>query len=378
MVGTLRRKEVKKMQMQVQKLREVLKILEPVIPRKTALPVLHNILLGEGKATATDLEVKISVGLPEAKEECLVPFKSVFQMLKYVPGNEIITIKANKMLNISWESGNSSYALVDPKDYPAMPKVKPKAKGVLDGDILITAMSSMVNYCATDETRPVLSGVAIFPGDILDIAAGDGFRMAYQTVPLSFPLEQPLVIPSRAVEILKHAWDRTPPDVPLGDSLVKLVTNKRKLEMKLGEELLEVCFGRVTIIIKLISGNPPNFKQLIPQDIPLKIQLFPSDMERAVQRLRVAAKDSEGIVRLNWTKDTMTVSARSDEMGNIEATFPVQAEDAGQTAINIRYLLDYLKGKEGLVTMGITSDKSPIVFRHRSSPLVIIMPMLVK
>jgi DNA polymerase-3 subunit beta len=366
------------MKMQVQKLREVLKILEPVVPRKTALPVLHNILLGEGKATATDLEVKISVVLPEAKEECLIPFKSVFQMLKYVPGNEIITIKANKMLNISWESGNSSYALVDPKDYPAMAKVKPKAKGVLDGDILITAMSSMVNYCATDETRPVLSGVAILPGDILDIAAGDGFRMAYQTVPLSFPLEQPLVIPSRAAVILKHAWDRTPPDVPPGDSLVKLVTNKRKLEMKLGDELLEVCFGRVTIIIKLISGNPPNFKQLIPQDIPLKIQLFPSDMERAVQRLRVAAKDSEGIIRLNWTKDTMTVSAKSDEMGNIEATFPVQAEDAGQTAINIRYLLDYLKGKEGLVTMGITSDKSPIVFRHRSSPLVIIMPMLVK
>ncbi|GAH93519.1 unnamed protein product, partial [marine sediment metagenome] len=76
--------------------------------------------------------------------------------------------------------------------------------------------------------------------------------------------------------------------------------------------------------------------------------------------------------------DTMTVSASSEEVGRVEGTLPVQADNPDRVAINIKYLLEYLKGKEGLITMGLTGKTSPVVLRYRSSPLVMVMPMNVQ
>ena len=372
------------MQVKVQKLREVLQLLEPVIPRKTALPILHNVLLKDGQAIAGDLETFVFIDLPEADMECLLPHNSVMELLKYVPGNEMLTIEADGELTLSWDDGKSSYPRAKPKDYPSAPKLVIKKEGTMDGNVLITALASAVNYCSNDSSRPVLNGVTIFPGENLDIAAGDGYRMAYQTISGSFPLEQPIVIPSDAVEFLHSLWKHTKPEVTLGNELIKLVTNKRQVDVahvmakNSSTELLRLCFSGVTTLIKLIQGTPPDFKQLIPKEIPTTVKFFPGEMERAVKRLRPIAKDGKSIVRLVWTNDTMTVSAQSEEAGKVEGTLPAQADNPNKVGLNIKYLLEYLKGKEGIITMGVSSGTAPVMFRHRASPLVLVMPMFVE
>jgi DNA polymerase-3 subunit beta len=372
------------MQVQVQKLREAMQLLESVVPGKTALPILHNVLLKDGRAIAGDLETFVFLDLPEADMECLIPHNSVMELLKYVPGNEMLTIEADGELTLRWDGGKSSYPRAKPDEYPPEPELEVKIEGTMDGNVLVAALAFAANYCATDETRPVLSGVAIFPGENLDIAAGDGYRMAYQTIPDSFPIEKPLIIPSTAVWVLNSLWQHTKPDVTLGDSLVKLVTSKRQMDIALveakgsGAALLRVCFSGVTALIKLIEGTPPDFKLLIPKDIPTTVKFFPGDLERAVKRLRPIAKDGKGIVRLSWAEDTMTVSASSEEAGKVEGTLPVQADNPDRVALNIKYLLEYLKGKEGMITMGLSGGAAPVMFRHRSSPLVLVMPMNVQ
>jgi DNA polymerase-3 subunit beta len=165
---------------------------------------------------------------------------------------------------------------------------------------------------------------------------------------------------------------------------VGLVTQKRQIDVtfaegdKVSPDKLQLRFGGVTVQIVLIKGTPPNFKQLIPKETPTRVQFFPGDLERAVRRLSTIARDSKGIVKLSWTNDTMTVSASSDEMGKIEGTLPVQADNPGQVAINISYLLEYLKGKEGLITLGFSGGTAPVVLRHRRSPLVLVMPLSIQ
>jgi len=306
------------------------------------------------------------------------------ELLKYVPGNEMLTIEADGELTLSWDGGKSSYPRVKPEEYPPEPELVVKTEGSMDGNVLMAALTSSAKYCATEQDRPVLNGVAIFPGEKLDIAAGDGFRMAYQTIPATFPIEQPLIIPSGAVTILNSLWQHTKPDVALGDSLVGLVMSKRQVTVALveakgsGAALLRVCFSGVTALIKLIQGTPPNFKLLIPKDIPTTVKFFPGDLETAVKRLRPIAKAGDSIVRLNWTNDTMTVSAISEEAGKVEGTLPVQADNPGRVGLNIKYLLEYLKGKEGMITFGLSSGTAPVVLRHRASPLVLVMPMMVE
>jgi hypothetical protein len=77
-----------------------------------------------------------------------------------------------------------------------------------------------------------------------------------------------------------------------------------------------------------------------------------------------------------WADGLMALFTEDKGLGNIEVTMPAQPlNGAGRIAINMKYLQEYVKGKSGLVTMGVTTASGPALFRHSSSPLVVIMPM---
>lgn len=367
------------MQMRADRLREALMLVQPVIPRKTALPMLKNVLLRDGQAIATDLEVTVILELPEAEGEYLIPHHSALELLKYVPGNELLSIEqSNKSIEFSWEGGKAQYDAVAPKEYPPVPKLKERARGSVDGDSLVKALVSAVDYCCTDDTRPILAGIGLSLGETMEIAAGDGYRMAYQILPISFPAEDKVIIPAHSVRVLGELWKKTPPVVPLENSLISQVIAKRQIELALGNRLM-ACFGRVTLLSTVIEGTAPNFSQLIPQEPPLKVRVFAPELERAVRRCAEVASDGGEIIRLGWTETALTVSAKSGDKGSVEAEVQVQTEGgAGKTALNVRYLLDYLKGKEGLVSIGVKGVVDPILFRHGTSPLVVVMPMTVQ
>ena len=88
------------------------------------------------------------------------------------------------------------------------------------------------------------------------------------------------------------------------------------------------------------------------------------------------ARDGNGAVRMVWAEGSMVLSMEDKGLDNIEVTMPAQAlNGAGRIAINMKYLQEYVKGKSGLVTMGVTTVSGPALFRHSSSPIVLIMPM---
>jgi DNA polymerase-3 subunit beta len=373
-----------KMEMRVDRLREALNLLKPVAPKKTALPVLHNMLLTDGRAEATDLETAVALDMPKVEGQCVIPH-TVGELLKRIPGDETLTLEQKGMsLNLTWSAGKASYDVHDPSDYPPFPKFEAKAQPSVDGDSFVGTLFSLVNYCATEEARPVLAGVTICLNETLEVAAADGFRLAYQTLPITFEAEgvKHIIIPARTVRLLSHLWDKTP-RAPVGDSLVELLTSKRQLGLALGggllgDEMLKAEFGRVTLVTKLISGTPPEFKELIPQDVQTELRVMAPDFERAVRGIGDVAKDGKGIVRLSWSKAKMTVSAQGEDKGQVETIISVDASKAGKIAINNSYLLSYLRGKEGVITMGVRGVQDPILFRYGVSPTVVIMPMMVQ
>jgi len=366
------------MKTRVDRLRAILNLAEPVIPRKTTLPVLKNVLLKDGQVIATDSETMIILDYPEAEGEYLIPHRLIKEFLRHVPGDASLTIEQLKdKVRFSWNGGNASYNVGEIEDYPPIPEVEEGIRGFIDGDMLVPNLKSVVAYCATEETRPVLTGVSLSFNESFEIAAGDGFRMAYQTLPISFPAEGKVIIPAHAVNILDGLWGKAPPTVPLADSIVSQVTARREIELALGN-VLRARFGQVTMLVRPIEGSAPNFSQLIPQNPPITIRVFAPELERAVRRCAWAARDTGERIHLNWTEDVLTVSVESEDSGSVETQVPVQAEGGqGKIAINVNYLLQYLGDKDGIITIGVTSDRSPILFRHGSTPLVVIMPMIV-
>ena len=372
------------MEIQVNKLRELMELFKPVVPKKSALAITAYIRLGEGKATATDLETMVIADLPEAEEPMLLPFASLAEMLKYVPGDGTIKIETqNKKVSLVWSGGTASYPTEAIQDFPVLPEMPNKAEGLIDGDTLIAAMLAALPYVATDESRPVLSGVTLVLGSPIEVAAGDGFRMSHQVLGLSFPLEVKIIVPAHAVNILGHVFAKTPRTPPSSaDSLIPIIIAKRQLHMALaGENKVRVDFGQTaSVVINLVQGTPPEWLKLIPKGEPtLQSQVFAPQLEAAVRRVGSIAKDGKGIIRMVFADGNLTVSATGEDQ-EISATIDTlnTQGEPGRTALDHKYLLAFLSGKQGIVILSKYEDTSPLVFQYQNSLRVLIMPMFVE
>ncbi len=168
--------------------------------------------------------------------------------------------------------------------------------------------------------------------------------------------------------------------VPLESSLIRQLMAVRPIKLSLAEGIAEFRFGNIRLIAKPIAGTPPDHLALLNNfREPIKVKLMATELKNAVRRLEGIAKDGTGIVRLTWTETGMTVSARSEEKGEVSAEIPIQPGSLpGRVALNVKYLLDYLEGKDGLITLGKDQGSSPALLHYGSKPVVAIMPMNVQ
>ena len=371
------------MKIRVEQLRNILGIVKPAVPRKPTLDILTNVLVKDGQLMATDLDSMVIVDMPEADEPFLLPYAEVLKMIKYVLGNEYLEIHAKRgKLTLSWSAGEATYPMKDFKDFPPIPDFKVKDEADIDGDTFIPALNSALPYAATGTDRPVLNGVTVQFGGPIEISAGDGFRMAHIILPAEFPAEYTTVIPAGAITTLVHVMAKTPRTPPQGEALVDILMAKMQLRVALdGKRGMRVGFGpSVTVIVKLVDGSPPAWLKLIPKDEPiLKAQFLAREMETAVRRVSDVAHQNNGIVRLLFQDGAGTVSAQADgrEVSAKISVLDLQGAP-NRLALNVGYLTEYLKDKEGIVTLSWTGGSAPISFQHSKSPKVIIMPMYVE
>jgi hypothetical protein len=207
--------------------------------------------------------------------------------------------------------------------------------------------------------------------------------MSHQVLGLFFPLEEKIIVPARGVAILEHVFAKTPRTPPsTAESLIKVVTAKRQLYMALiGDNKLRLDFGTTaSVVINLILGKPPEWLALIPKGEPvLQSQIFAPQLGAAAKRVRDIARDGSGIVRMEFTDGKLKVSARGDdqEISSTIDTLNTQGEP-GRTALDQKYLLGYLNGKQGIIVFSKYTDVGPVVFEYQKSPRVLIMPMSVQ
>lgn len=368
------------MDIQVARFREMLELLKPAVARKSSIKSLESVLLKDGKAIATNLETMVVIDVPEVDLTSLVPLKDVAKMLQYTPGRELLQVKGKSgKLSLSWPGGSATFPVEDPGTFPDVPEFVPETEESLDIDTLVPALVSVLPYASTGDDRPVLSGITLILGDPIEVAAGDGFRMADKVLPLSFPKNIITILPSNSVAVLKHLWEKIPRTPPPAEALVPILMAKQHAMVahdgKLG---LRFQFANNTAaIIHLVDGKPPDWLKLVPKGEPiLQVHVLAEDLEVAVRRVMGVAQDEAGIVRIAFKDDTATVSAKSDGQ-KVESSFKTMDSSGtpNRIALNVSYLLRYLSGKQGIVTISWTGNTSPIAFRSQNNPRVLIMPM---
>ena len=369
------------MDIQIARLREVMDLLKPAVAKKSKIESLNHILLKEGQAVATNLETMVIHSVPEADFTSLIPFNDVAKVLQFTPGREMLHMVVKKgKLSLSWEGGKATFPVENHENFPEVPEFVPEHEESLDTDTLIPALVSVVPYTANDTSRPILNGVTLILGDPIEVAAGDGFRMADRVLPLSFPKDITTVVPSSSVDCLAHLWKKTPRTTPASDELVPVILAKKHAMVGHdGKEGLRFQFGKnTTAIIKLVSGTPPDWLKLLPKGDPiLKVQVLGPDLELALRRTMGASREKDAMTRIAFKDDSATVSAKNDGQ-EVSTSFKTYSSEGApnKIAVNSSYLLQYLNGKEGIITIAWTGGTSPIALHsNKDDPRVLIMPM---
>jgi DNA polymerase-3 subunit beta len=356
------------------------------VATRTTLPITNNVLLATDqsrlKLVATNLEIAIShwVGAKVEEEGAItVPARLLTEFISSLPSERVdLSLSSRtKTLEIKCARFEARISGVDAKDFPPIPKIEDGLATKVEVEAMRQGISQVIFAAASEESRPVLTGVnAEFDGDVLTLAAADGFRLAVYRLPVTTPVSQrtEVIIPARTLaELNRLMADREEP--------VEITVNAAKSQVLFRLKNAE-------LVSQLIQGGFPNYAQLIPQSCTTRAVVSVADFLRATKTASIFARDGSGIVRLTvspggeLTPGKMTVSARSEEIG--DNTGEIDAMVTGgeaKIAFNGKYLTDVLGVlHEAQVALETTNPSSPGVIKPVGvdNYVHVIMPMFVQ
>jgi DNA polymerase-3 subunit beta len=319
-----------------------LSVVSRAVSNRSTLPVLANVLLKTEdaglKLTATNLEIGITYWVPgkiETDGATTVPAKLLTDLVNSLPAGDRVDLDlgAGDVLHLTCGRFETHVKGIDADEFPAIGAAGERPTTRIAQNVLRQALAETAFAAASDEARPILTGVlARFEGDQLTLAAADNYRIAVKTIPILDAVpETSVVIPARALNELA----RILADV---DEPVEVV-------LAGGRNQILFHLDGIDLVSRLIDGQFPNYQQVVPQSHTTRAVLDREELLRAVRPAALIAHESANIVKLQVSADGesgITVSANAevgDHVGQVEAA----VEGDGTTiAFNARYLADVL------------------------------------
>jgi DNA polymerase-3 subunit beta len=356
--------------------------IQSIVEKRNTMPILANAFIEARKddkeptveLAATDLEVSIrslhpaEVGKPG---RVTVSAKKLYEILRELP-DEPVQIESTPNAYVSLHCARAAFELAGnaAEEYPALPALAPGETFTLPA-VLLGQMIERTMYAASaDETRYNLNGVFVeFLPDTgkLRMVATDGHRLAYVDRPLGVEVKglgRGVIIPRKGLAEFKRLVDEEDADeVELGFEGSSALVRKRG----------------VTLSMRLIEGEFPNYRQVIPQPGRHQIVLPAEPLIQALRRVIVIAAERSRAVKLELASGMLRLSSNNPDVG--EAREELDVDYMGEElalAFNARYLLDalsFLGAKE--VRLGLQDAVSPAQLAPADDPdsLAVVMPM---
>ena len=368
-----------------------LSVVQRAVATRSTLPITQNILLATDNArlrlSATNLEIAISAWVGAQVEEegaITIPARLLTEFVSALPADRIDMVSEDQPLSLKMECARFKANVngQDAEDFPPIPTVDEGTICRIAPAALREAIDRVAFAAATEDSRPVLTGVKIeIKGDDFTFAAADGFRLSIYEGKLYEPIAEDLdfILPARALqEANRLAAAQT-------DVVEFTVTPQRSQAL--------FKFDNVELVSQLVQGTFPDFRQLIPESYETRVVVGQNSIDsllRAARTASIFARDGSGIVRLNMSAPEngaggkMMVSARAEELGEHEVDLDAQVEgNDAKIAFNSKYLSEILDvlGDES-VALETTAPSSPGVIKPADDAAGrythVVMPMFVQ
>lgn len=356
-----------------------------VTSRGGALPVLSGVraaLSGDRLTlTGSDLDLTIQVALSVAGSAdgvAVLPARLAADIVRALePGAVHVEVGESEAAIASGRS-HFSVRVLPADDFPRVPDA-PAEQVTLDAEALVDALRQVVPAASHDDARPILTGVLMAAeGDGLRLVATDSYRLAVRDLPGASVLRegQSVLVPSRA----------------LGE-LVRLLAGSESVSLRLGERDATFEVGTfepdpgadetaagTRLTTRLIEGQFPNYRQLIPEHHPNRLTVGREPLLDALRRVKLLAKESIP-VRLELRANSMQLSAVTQDVGQAEEELDAKYEGTEMgISFNPEYLADGVEVVAGdEITLETLDGLKPAVVRAvgRDDYLYLLMPIRV-
>ncbi len=342
-----------------------------VVSSKTTLPILSNVLMktedGYIRFVATDLDVCVTGIVPAnitREGSVTLPAKKLVSIIRELPDQEI-QVDVNTKNQATVVCGRSEFKLngLSTEEFPSLPSFEQAIEYSVPQTMLKESIRRTEYAISTDTTRYVLNGIsASFKEGKFTLVATDGRRLAMMENELEFPETQQTeaILPTKAVGELRRL---------LGDSgnvRIRFTHNQAAFEI-----------DDVLLITKLIDGNYPNYRQVIPSDYKERIDIPAGMLFETVRRVSLLSADKNVNVKLTFSTDQLEVASTADGVGEAHESMPIEYKSRQMTiSFNPDFLMAPLKTMpDETITLYLIDEMSPGVVRCGGEFLYVLMHM---
>jgi DNA polymerase-3 subunit beta len=353
-----------------------LQTVQNIVSTRTTLPILSNVLVRAEESrvefTATDLDVTISCSVEATVKQggaTTIPVKKLFGIVRELTLGEI-ELETDEKNVTSIRSGSSFFKIrgLAAEEFPPLAKFKDDRRVSMPQEKIRGMMRKTSFAISTDESRYVLNGIFISLKDHkMTMVATDGRRLALVDEEVDIPEQSQgeFIVPAKTVNELSRLL------AGAGNVEINFTDNQAAFSLK------DEKGGGALIISKLIEGNYPNYRQVIPAETKERISIPREELLHALRRAEIMTSEKQNSVKLAFTKNNLAITANAPDVGEARESLAINYKGKDiAIAFNPAYVIEPLTALENdEVFIELIDELSPGVLKINGPFLYVVMPM---
>jgi len=311
-----------------------------VASTRSAVQALSGVMIsaqdGSCELLATDMEVGLRMPLAAEVSRpgaAVLPARLLLDVARSLSAERLTMELRAAEQDVELICGATTFHLrtLRAEDFPTLPSPTADSRVELPAPAFVETISRVARSASRDETRPVLTGILISAaGQELRMVATDSYRLSVKETTLESPLQGTLEanVPARALQELARIEQQT------GAETVAVSVGQNQAIFELGD---------VVLSSRLIDGQFPNYRQLLPESVEHELRLSSAELTDVVRRISLLAQKNAPL-RMSFSEGSLSVSAQTPDVGEASEAIPVPYKgELFEIGFNPEFLRDGLE-----------------------------------
>jgi DNA polymerase-3 subunit beta len=315
-----------------------------VASTRSAVQALSGVMISAPEESkpellATDMEIGLRVPLNAEVSRpgsAVLPARLLLDVARSLSADQVTLELRSTEQDVELICGPTTFHLrtLRAEDFPSLPSPSSDSRVALPTEAFVETISRVARSASRDETRPVLTGILMSAsGQELRMVATDSYRLSVKQTALDAPLPGSLEanVPARALQELARIAQQAPAE---------------SVAVSVGQNQVIFELGEIVLSSRLIDGQFPNYRQLLPESVEHELRLASGELTDVVRRVSLLAQKNAPL-RLSFSEGALTVSAQTPDVGEASEAIPVPFRgEQFEIGFNPEFLRDGLESVE--------------------------------